>query len=240
MSAAAVLAAIALGSAVLLLGPPRHSRVRHVRVRPRRPVDVRRQRGVAAAAALLAGCTIGRDLLGPAVGPIAGLAGAVCVWSVAGRGESSAERRASEHARLDLPHLVGLVADALRSGLDPASAVRQAAAALPGPAADRVLARTHALGLGADAGDVWRDLTYDPALAPLGRALGRAHDTGTPVADVVAQLGEQLAAQERATVEDRARRVGVKAAVPLGLCLLPSFVLLGIVPLAATLLGGLW
>ena len=46
--------------------------------------------------------------------------------------------------------------------------------------------------------------------------------------------------QARAEVEDRARRVGVRAAVPLGLCLLPSFVVLGIVPLAAALLADLW
>ena len=95
-------------------------------------------------------------------------------------------------------------------------------------------------GLGADPVDVWRGLALDPALGPLGRALGRAHDSGTPVAEVVAQLAEQLAAHGRAAVEDRARRVGVRAAVPLGLCLLPSFVVLGIVPLAATLLGDLW
>lgn len=233
-------AAIALAAAVLLSGRPRRPRVRPVRPRTQRPSDVRRWRGAAALAALLAGCTMGRDLLGPALGPLTGVVAAGAVWTVVGRGESSAERRAADRARVDLPHLVGLSADALRAGTDPATAVRQAAGALPGVAADRLLARTHALGLGADPLEVWRHLAGDPALAPLGRALARAHDTGTPVAEVVGQLAEQLAAQERADGEDRARRVGVRAAVPLGLCLLPSFVVLGIVPLAATLLGDLW
>jgi Ca-activated chloride channel family protein len=41
----------------------------------------------------------------------------------------------------------------------------------------------------------------------------------------------------RGDAEDRARTVGVRAAVPLGLCLLPAFVVLGIVPLAAGLLA---
>ncbi|WP_278257626.1 hypothetical protein [Nocardioides convexus] len=44
-----------------------------------------------------------------------------------------------------------------------------------------------------------------------------------------------LARHARAEVEDRARAVGVRAAVPLGLCLLPSFLVLGIVPLAVSL-----
>jgi hypothetical protein len=40
-------------------------------------------------------------------------------------------------------------------------------------------------------------------------------------------------------VEERARSVGVKAAVPLGLCLLPAFVLVGVVPLVVSLLTSL-
>jgi hypothetical protein len=40
-------------------------------------------------------------------------------------------------------------------------------------------------------------------------------------------------------VEERARTVGVRAALPLGLCLLPSFLLLGIVPLVVGLLSEL-
>ena len=49
----------------------------------------------------------------------------------------------------------------------------------------------------------------------------------------------ELAARARADVEDRARRVGVRAAVPLGLCLLPAFLLIGIVPVVAGLVSDL-
>jgi Flp pilus assembly protein TadB len=234
-----VLAAACAALAVLLAHRPGRPRAPIPRG-PRPPSDVRRQRGVAAALAVVAGLTWGRDLLGPLLGPAVGLAGAALVWTAAGRGESSAERRATLRARADLPHLVGLTADAVRAGSDPAHALRHAADALPGPTADRLLARTHALSLGADPAAVWRRLADDPALAPLGRALARAHESGTPVADAIARLAVRSAEQARAEVEDRARRVGVRAAVPLGLCLLPSFVVLGIVPLAAALLADLW
>ena len=53
------------------------------------------------------------------------------------------------------------------------------------------------------------------------------------------RLAADLARRARADVEDRARAVGVKAALPLGLCLLPAFVLVGIVPLVAGLLESL-
>jgi pilus assembly protein TadC len=59
------------------------------------------------------------------------------------------------------------------------------------------------------------------------------------VTDAVAALAEELDEQARARVEDRARAVGVRAAVPLGLCLLPAFLLLGIVPLVAAAVEGL-
>ena len=55
----------------------------------------------------------------------------------------------------------------------------------------------------------------------------------------VERLADELARTARADVEDRARAVGVKAAVPLGLCLLPAFLLLGIVPLVAGLMSTL-
>jgi hypothetical protein len=47
------------------------------------------------------------------------------------------------------------------------------------------------------------------------------------------RLSDDLRRQVRAEVESRARAVGVKAALPLGTCLLPAFVLVGVVPLVA-------
>jgi hypothetical protein len=84
---------------------------------------------------------------------------------------------------------------------------------------------------------VWGALAADPGLAPLGRTLARAHRTGSPIVAAVERLADELARSGRADVEDRARAVGVRAAVPLGLCLLPSFLLLGIVPLAVSLVA---
>jgi pilus assembly protein TadC len=93
------------------------------------------------------------------------------------------------------------------------------------------------LRLGADPAQVWGALAADPGLAPLGRTLARAHRTGSPIVAAVERLADELARSGRADVEDRARAVGVRAAVPLGLCLLPSFLLLGIVPLAVSLVA---
>jgi Flp pilus assembly protein TadB len=175
---------------------------------------------------------------GPAAPVAAVLTGGVAWWFL-GRAESPADRRARRQIRRDLPHLVDLLAAALRSGTTAGEGVRLACAALPGPAADRLSGVTARLGLGVEPERVWESLSEDPELAPLGRALARSHRTGAGVVPTVEQLAEELGRAATGQVEERARAVGVRAALPLGLCLLPSFLLLGIVPLVVGMLSQL-
>jgi pilus assembly protein TadC len=95
------------------------------------------------------------------------------------------------------------------------------------------------LRIGVDPLVVWGELGHDDALALMGRTLARVESSGAPVADEVERLADDLERASLAAVEDRARSVGVKAAVPLGLCLLPAFLLIGIVPTVAGLLTSL-
>lgn len=177
-------------------------------------------------------------LSGPAGVP-AGVVAAVVVWVVIGRAEPASERARRRSVTRDLPYVVALVASTLRAGASPQDGIVQVCTALPGPAADRLLGVAARLSLGLDPVEVWSSLTVEPALAPLGRALARAHETGAPVVATVERLADELARNARADAEERARAVGVRAAVPLGLCLLPAFVLIGIVPLVVALLAGL-
>ena len=172
-------------------------------------------------------------------GLVAGVVGAVVVWVVIGRAEPATARRVRAAARAELPHLVALLGATVRAGSAPQTGIEVVCAAFPGPAADRLRTVRARLTVGVDPGVVWRDLAADPVLAPLGRSLARAHATGSSVADSVAALAAELARSNRARAEDRARAVGVKAALPLGLCLLPGFLLVGIVPVAAGLLATL-
>jgi Flp pilus assembly protein TadB len=177
--------------------------------------------------------------VGGAAAPVAAAVVGISAWWFIGRAESPTERRIRRQVRRDLPHLVDLLAAALRSGAAPGAGVRMACAALPGPAADRLAGVTQRLELGVDPERVWTSLSDDPDLAPLGRALARSHSTGAGVVSTVEQLADELARSARAHVEERARAVGVRAALPLGLCLLPSFLLLGIVPLVVGMLSEL-
>lgn len=185
---------------------------------------------VTALAALGVGVLVG----GPA-GVLLGTVAAVVTWTVIGRSEPAYLRRRRELVLRDLPQVVALLAAALRAGAAVPEATRVVAGALPGAAAQRLAGLQARLAVGVDPVVVWSGLIDDPELAPLGRALARAHQSGASVVAAVEQLADELADRVRAEAEDRARAVGVRAAVPLGLCLLPAFVLIGIVPLVAGL-----
>lgn len=184
--------------------------------------------------ALLAGVGAAVVLGGPAA-PLAGLVAGVATWVVAGRIEPRAVRLRREEVRRDLPHVVTLLGAALRSGAAPGAAIDLVCRALPGAAADQLGPVAARLALGGDPLVVWSALADDPAVGPLGRTMARAHRSGAPVVAAVDRLSEELARRSRGDVEDRARAVGVRAAVPLGVCLLPAFLLLGIVPLVVGL-----
>lgn len=175
--------------------------------------------------------------VGGSVGPAVGVAAGLGAWVFIGRAEPAEVRRHREAVQRDLPHVVNLLATALRSGAAPGEAVTLVCGALPGVAADRLAGVAARLSLGVDPVRVWESLGHDRELARLGRTMARAQATGAPVVAAVERLGWELARNARAEIEDRARAVGVKAALPLGLCLLPAFVLIGIVPLVAGLMA---
>ena len=173
---------------------------------------------------------------GPA-GPVVGLCAAAAAWWVLARAEAPSRRREREEVQRTLPHLIDLFAATLRAGAEPVAGLAQVCAALPGPAADRLAPVVEQARWGASGIDAWRAVLSDDELAPLGRAMVRSLTSGASVVQTVERLADELARESMARAEDAARRVGVAAALPLGVCLLPAFLLLGVVPTVASLFG---
>jgi Flp pilus assembly protein TadB len=161
------------------------------------------------------------------------------VWLAADQVEPPGVRRQRKAVRRDLPQVVRLLSIALASGASVPSALDQVSLALPGPGSEALRTSRARLALGVHPELVWAELGSQPELELLGRALARAHSSGVPVADAVRRLGDDLARQRRLEVEDRARAVGIRAALPLGLCLLPAFLTIGIVPVIVAALESL-
>jgi len=96
-----------------------------------------------------------------------------------------------------------------------------------------------ALAIGADWDTAWRSSgAQDPQLLTLRDALYFAALTGAPSSALLYAQAARLRRERNRAAEQRAAALGVKLVVPLGLCSLPAFVCLGVVPVLLGLLPG--
>jgi Flp pilus assembly protein TadB len=154
--------------------------------------------------------------------------------------EPSAARDTAARLRADLPLVLDLLGACLAGGAALPDAARAVGLAVPGPAGTRLRAVAAALEVGSPAPVAWAALSGgdpDDPYAAAARTLARAADSGAAAAGVLARLSADARRESRAAGAEAARRAGVLAVAPLGLCFLPAFVLLGVVPVVAGLAG---
>lgn len=123
-----------------------------------------------------------------------------------------------------------LAAAALQGGRPVDQALLLAAPAVPGAAGEAITQVARLLRLGAGPVEAWRPAAPHAVLAPVARTAMRSASSGARLARAWEQLAAELRDQLRASAEARAHRAGVLAMAPLGLCFLPAFVCLGVVP----------
>ena len=134
----------------------------------------------------------------------------------------------------DTPLLLDICAALLEAGLPVPRILEQLAADVPGCSTLAVVARS------LDAGIAWERAwaRTPPAIARLGASLAFAHLTGAPTAGLLRSAAELERRSSLRAAERRAAEMGVRLVVPLGVCVLPAFICLGIVPVVMSLLPG--
>lgn len=240
---AALSAALAAACAV---GPTAHARLSRVGLtwRPRRSrtgsSPATSLSAVPPRALACAVCGLGVALLVEGgTGLLAGAAAAAAGWTVIGRLEPAAQRRRREALSAALPLGVDLLAACLSAGRPPADSVRVVAQAVHDPLDEELAVLAARLTLGADPVGVWRGIDDAHPLAPLARVMARSLETGAPASEGLTRLADDLRREQRSAVDKAARSVGVRATAPLGLCFLPAFVLIGIVPAVVSVFASL-
>jgi pilus assembly protein TadC len=180
---------------------------------------------------------------------------ALALW--AGVGPSAVRARAGKPSRtrrtrprpargsdpLGVASSLDVLSVCLAAGMAVSSAAAAAAASAP-PGLARVLRRAaDLLVLGADPSVAWSpppDLpagSIDAQADALLRMARRSASSGAALAEGVADLAAQSRHDAAHAAAATAERAGVLIAGPLGLCFLPAFVCLGIVPVVAGLAG---
>jgi Flp pilus assembly protein TadB len=144
--------------------------------------------------------------------------------------------RAHETRRaLSLPIALDVLGACLTVGAEQQQALDAVASSIGGSLQKELDTVAGAMRVGADVTEAW-SLVDAPDLRALAAVLGRADVTGAPVTPLLALLADQHRQRARAVAMDAARALGVRVAGPLGLCFLPAFVLIAVVPLVISLL----
>ena len=178
-------------------------------------------------------------LVGGAVGVAAGVAALVAIPRLVGRLEPRAVRQQRERLTRQSALLADLLAATLSSGAAARDALEVSAEAVGEPTASYLKPVVGAIDLGADPVQAWDGVDPPESHRVIVDALRRAHRTGAPASGVLARAADDLRREHRREVEVAARAAGVRAVAPLAACFLPAFLLIGVVPVVASLASGL-
>lgn len=129
-----------------------------------------------------------------------------------------------------------LLAAGLRAGLPVPVAVRAVAEEFTGQACQALTEVAQLLTLGADPVSAWEPALHRQETAEFARAARRTARTGSGLADVAVDLASDVRSEAGERAQARAQKASVWVALPLGLCFLPAFLCLGVLPLVAGML----
>jgi Flp pilus assembly protein TadB len=139
----------------------------------------------------------------------------------------------AERREADTPLAADLLAAALLSGATPDVALLVVGEALSESIGPELVQVARAFGSGASADEAWAVAPTD--LDGLAEVFRRSAASGTPAAPALVTFADQCRSVRRTRLRERAGRVGVRSAMPLSICFLPAFLLLGVVPVVAGL-----
>jgi pilus assembly protein TadC len=232
-------AVLALAAAVLLWVPPgsaRRKRLQAVvpspapdrstwwsRWAPGGPPGPGRRWAEAGAAAVAVFLLLG----GGSVAALAGAGAGVALERVLRR--SGARVDDGVQLARDLPVACDLLAVCLTAGTPVGAALTAVGGSVPGPLGERLTEVGALYRLGAAPRRAWSGAP--PPVDALARTVVRAGESGSAVVPALQRLAVDLRSSDRSDTEAAVRRAGVWVLAPLGLCFLPAFLCLGVVPL---------
>ncbi|CAL9531332.1 hypothetical protein SUDANB176_04058 [Streptomyces sp. enrichment culture] len=184
-------------------------------------------------------------LVGGPTGVAVGLIAAAGLWRWRRRQTADGPHpRKRERERLaagvmrQLPLAADLLSACIAAGAGPVTAAQAVGDTLGGPVGEALARGAAEVRLGGEPGAAWQRLASVPGTVALARLLERADVSGLPLSVPVARLAAEARAEWARAATARARRAAVMVSAPVGLCFLPAFVAVGVLPVVIGLAGG--
>lgn len=147
--------------------------------------------------------------------------------------EAANRRRKRAAVRSQFPDTASLLAATLGAGLPIRNAIAQVAKVSESPTSQLLDQVVSQLDIGRDATKAWEVLADEPCWSDAGADMAVASWAGAKVADLLATQADDVRAQLAARKETKAKTVAVRSVLPLMCCFLPSFMLVGVIPIIA-------
>lgn len=138
-------------------------------------------------------------------------------------------------AKLRLAGTLDLLAACLRAGLPVPSALDAVAGTAPAEPGAALRSTAGLLALGSGPEEAWAPVQAIPGFGELAAAAIRTSRSGAAFAAAAADLAGRFREELATEAEERAERAGVALALPIGLCFLPAFFCLGVLPVVLSL-----
>lgn len=178
-------------------------------------------------------------LAGGAAGVVAGTIVTATGWWAIRRTRRPRAPGATIADKLRLAGTLDLLAACLHAGLPVPSALEAVAGTAPVAASTALSSAAGLLALGSGPDEAWAPVRAVPGLGELAAAAVRTSRSGAAFATAAADLAGRFRDELATEAEERAERAGVALALPVGLCFLPAFFCLGVLPVVLGLAGRL-
>jgi pilus assembly protein TadC len=144
--------------------------------------------------------------------------------------EPRSARRRRQQLIMESPQALELLAACLAAGLPTRTACAAVVEAFDGPVADDLGQVLVLLQLGVGEVAAWKALSDHPQLGLAAGDLARSVESGTSMVEGLQHHATAAREARRGALQVLARGVGVRSVLPMMICFIPSFMLLGIVP----------
>ena len=144
--------------------------------------------------------------------------------------EPGRSRRRRRQLLMDVPQALELLASCLTAGLPLGAATAAVVRVCTGPVREDLSTVLSLIDLGVSESDAWRTLRGHPQLGAAAVDLARSAQWGTMLVRTLNHHAGAARQRQQAALQVAARAVGVRSVLPLMMCFLPAFLLIGIVP----------